>query len=221
MRQGGHVNKSQRILVAAEHSDRSRIIETALVAARHQVITAPAIDSDLVLETRRAQPDAIIIEVEEPPPAMLRQWRRLLRDHMLPIIVFAERGDSGSVRAAVEAGVSAYVVDGLKSERVLSILEAAIARFRLFKALREQRDDAIERLGERRDIERAKGILMRRRDLPEQAAYDALRKMATDRGSRLIDVAHSIITAEELLLRSSTAGSFISGETADRTREKS
>lgn len=190
----------QRVLVAAQQRERMQLIEAVLTAADHRVVSTPILDSDLTLGVKRSQPDALIIEVAEPPPGMLGQWRKVLREQPLPIVVFADRSDAGSVRAAVEAGVSAYVVDGLRSERVLPILEAAITRFRQFKALREQRDEAIERLAERRDIERAKGILMRRRDLAEHAAYDALRKMSMDRGARLIDVAQSIITAEELLL---------------------
>jgi two-component system, response regulator / RNA-binding antiterminator len=191
----------QRILVAAEHEERLRLIEGALVSADHRVVAAPAANADLALGVRRTQPDALIVEVTAPPAGVFGQWRRLLREQPLPMVVFTERGDSDSARVAVEAGISAYVVDGLKPERVLPILEAAIARFRQFKMLREQRDEAIERLTERRDIERAKGVLMRRRNLAEHAAYEALRKMAMDRGARLVDVAQSIITAEELLLK--------------------
>jgi response regulator NasT len=122
-----------------------------------------------------------------------------LQTQPLPIVIFATRNDPAEMRAAVKAGVSAYVVDNLRAQRVVPILEVAVARFAEFQALRNQRDEAVTRLAERRDVERAKGILMRRRHLSEQSAYDALRKIAMDRGERMIDAARSIIDAEELL----------------------
>lgn len=191
----------QRIVVAAEHQECATLIETALSADDHRVVAKCHPTGDVEMTLRRARPDALIIEMTEPRPPMLTQWGRLLRAQSLPVVVFAERDHLGCIRTAVEVGISAYIVDGLKRQRVLPILEAAVARFHQFKTLREQRDEAIERLTERRDIERAKGILMRRRDLAEQAAYDVLRKMAVERGARVIDVAESILSAEALLLR--------------------
>ncbi len=178
------------------------MIEQALGAAQHRLVSVVSVSDDLAVNVQRAQPDALVIQMEQPVNGWLAQVRRALESQPLPIVVFADRADAADVRAAIKAGVSAYVVDGLRPERVLPILEAAVARFMEFQALRIQRDEAVGRLAERRDVERAKGILMRRRDLAEQAAYDTLRKMAMDRGARMIEVAKSIIAAEELLAQS-------------------
>jgi response regulator NasT len=188
-----------RVLVATQREERAKQIEQALTNAQHRLVNKMSLQDDLEIGVKRAQPDALIVESTEPVPGMLGQLRAVMDRQPLPIIVFADRSPGSDVRAAVKAGVSAYVVGGFQPERVAPILEAAMARFTEFQALRIQRDEAVEKLAERRDVERAKGILMRRRDLAEQAAYDALRKMAMDRGTRMIEVAKSIIAAEELL----------------------
>jgi response regulator NasT len=190
-----------RVLLVSQRDERARLIEQALAPAAHRVVSAVTVANDLALAVERAQPDLLVIELTGALPGMLGQLRNVMEKHALPIVVFADQSSGDEVRAAVKAGVSAYVVDGLEADRVLPILEAAMTRFVEFQALRLQRDEAVERLGERRDIERAKGILMRRRDLGEQAAYDTLRKMAMDRGAKIIDVAKSIIAAEELLAK--------------------
>lgn len=188
-----------RVLIATQREERAKLIEQALGVGQHRLVNVISLQDGLALGVQRAQPDALIIDSADPVPGLLGQIRAVMDEHPLPIVVFADRSPAGDVRAAIKAGASAYVVDGLESERVLPILEAAMARFTEFQALRIQRDEAVEKLAERRDVERAKGILMRRRDLAEQAAYDQLRKMAMDRGTRMIEVAKSIIAAEELL----------------------
>lgn len=190
-----------RVLLVSQRQDRARVIEQALDPLAHRIVNVAPPTEDMALAVERAQPDMLVIELGDALPGLLGQLRRVLEEHPLPIVVFADRSSGDEVRAAVKAGVSAYVVDGLEADRVLPILEAAMTRFVEFQALRLQRDEAVERLGERRDIERAKGILMRRRDLGEQAAYDTLRKMAMDRGAKIIEVAKSIIAAEELLAK--------------------
>ncbi len=188
-----------RVLVATQREERARQIEQALTAAQHHLVNVISLQDDLALNVQRAQPDALIVESAEPVPGLLGQVRMVMERQPVPIVVFADRSPANDVRAVVKAGASAYVVGGFQAERVMPIVEAAVARFTEFQAMRIQRDDAVEKLAERRDVERAKGILMRRRDLVEQAAYDALRKMAMDRGTRMIEVAKSIIAAEELL----------------------
>ncbi len=188
-----------RVLLATQREERAQLVEQALSAAQHRLVSTISFKDDLALGVQRAQPDALIVESLELVPGLLAQVRRIMEVQPLPIIVFADSSPAADVRAAIKAGVSAYVVDGLEADRVSPILEAAMARFTEFQALRIQRDEAVEKLAERRDVERAKGILMRRRDLAEQAAYDTLRKMAMDRGKRLIEVAKNIIAAEELL----------------------
>ncbi len=175
------------------------MVEHPLVEAGHKVASAIAPDDDLPTAAQRLRPEALVIEVEAPTRELLRGVRRVCERQPQPVVVFAERSSEEDIRIAIKAGVSSYVVDGLRANRVVPVLEAAVARFLEFQTLRSERDEAVSKLNERRAIERAKGILMRRRDLPEDAAYGVLRKMAMNRGRRMIEVAESIITAEEAL----------------------
>ena len=188
-----------RILLMTDRSDHTTLLERALNTARHYVVAVIRPDDDLCLYVRQARPDAVMVSLMAPDLALAQQLEQLSREQPVPVVVFAERSGTAALRAAVRAGVSAYVVDGLLSERVVPVLETALARFVEFQALRRERDAALAQLSERKDIERAKGILMQRRGLPENAAYQALRRMAMDRGKRLAEVAESIITAEKML----------------------
>jgi response regulator NasT len=188
-----------RILLMTDQPDRTVLIEHALSTARHQVVTVIRPDDDLCFYARQARPDAVVASLAAPDPAVVQQLEQLSREHPLPVVVFTDRGDSAPLLAAVKAGVSAYVVDGLEAGRVEPVLQTALARFQEFQALRQERDAAVAELAERKLVERAKGILMRRRNLPENVAYTTLRKMAMDRGKRLAEVADSIVTAEEAL----------------------
>ena len=191
-----------RILVVTDRRERAQLIERALAEAHYQMTSVIQPDDDLVLYAQRAHPDALIVDLVEPTPGILQQLQRLSAQQSLPVVVFADRSGRQVIRAAVKAGVSAYVVDGFRPDRVVPVLEAACARFLEFQSMRDERDRAQAKLAERKSIERAKGILMRRRRLPEDEAYAALRKMAMERNKRLIEVANSIVTAEELLAQS-------------------
>jgi response regulator NasT len=116
-----------------------------------------------------------------------------------PVVMFASDGAPETIRAATRAGVSAYVVDGLDAGRIKAIVEAAVARFEDFQALRSQLAEANLRLSERKLVERAKGLLMKSRGLDEEAAYTALRKMAMDRKLKLADVAQRVVDAADFL----------------------
>jgi response regulator NasT len=113
--------------------------------------------------------------------------------------MFAERSDQETTENAIRAGVSAYVVDGLNPDRLKPLVEVAIARFREFQALRQELAETRSKLAERKVIEKAKGLLMQKKQLNEQEAYQALRKMAMDRNQRLGEVAQNVIDVMELL----------------------
>jgi two-component system, response regulator / RNA-binding antiterminator len=193
---------SLRVLVVAERSPHARVIEDAVAALGHRVVGVGAPNDDVVMMTQRMLPDAVVIETEAPTRDLLHSLQILSERQPVPTVVFADRSDERDIRVAIRAGTSAFVVDGLRSDRVAPILEAAVARFIEFQTLRSERDEALAKLSERRAIERAKGILMRRRDLAEDAAHEVLRKMSINRGRRMLEVAESIITAEEALSRS-------------------
>ncbi|MEO8333250.1 MAG: ANTAR domain-containing protein, partial [Gallionella sp.] len=121
------------------------------------------------------------------------------RDQPRPIVMFTHDDDSEKIRAALRAGVSAYVVNGLKSERLRSIMDVAIARFDEFHSMRRNLEKAENQLAERKDIDRAKGILMKQRGWSEEESYQALRKMAMDKGMKLAEVARHVVAVAELL----------------------
>jgi response regulator NasT len=113
--------------------------------------------------------------------------------------MFVDRSDRASIEAAVEAGVSAYVVDGLKQERVKPILDMAISRFNAFSRLSRELEEARNELENRKLVERAKGILMKSRKLSEEEAYALLRKTAMNQNRKIADIAQSLVTAAGLL----------------------
>ncbi len=113
--------------------------------------------------------------------------------------MFVDRSDTDMIKAAVEAGVGAYVVDGLKKERVKAVLDMAVSRFHAFNELRDELDRAKQALNERKVIDRAKGILMKQRGLNEEAAYGLLRKAAMNENKRVVEIAQAVVTAADLL----------------------
>ena len=145
------------------------------------------------------QPDVIVIDLENPNRDMLENMFQLSRAVKRPIAMFVDRSDKASIEAAVEAGVSAYVVDGLKQERVKPILDMAISRFNAFSRMTRELEEARSELENRKLVDRAKGILMATRGLSEADAYALLRKTAMNQNRKISEIAQSLITAAGLL----------------------
>jgi response regulator NasT len=144
-------------------------------------------------------PDVIIIGIENPSRDVLEQMFQVSKLVSRPVAMFVDRSDEGMIQAAVEAGVSAYVVDGLRKERVKAIVDMAVSRFNAFDRLQRELVMARNELASRKVIERAKGILMRTRQLPEEEAYALLRQTAMNEKRKLVDIAQSVVTAASLL----------------------
>jgi two-component system, response regulator / RNA-binding antiterminator len=126
---------------------------------------------------------------------------RLSKSLRKPIAMFVDQSSDEAMLNAVEAGVSAYVVDGLKRERVKPILDLAIARFRAFEKLRDERDEAVRALDERKLVERAKGILIQQQNLSEAESFEMMRNAAMAQGRTLAEIAKAVITAAQLKVR--------------------
>jgi response regulator NasT len=170
-----------------------------LLRAGHEV-TATLSSPLALLETiDRLQPDVIVIDTESPSRDVLEHLVFVSQRTPRPVVMFASDDAPETIRAATRAGVSAYVVDGLDADRIKSIVEAAVARFDEYQALRAQLAEANLKLSERKLVERAKGLLMKRRGLDEDSAHAALTKMAMDRKLKLAEVAQRIIDAADLL----------------------
>lgn len=191
--------KSVHVLVIDANRMRASIIEDGLREAAGVRVTVLVEMSLLMRRVVELDPDVIVIDLENPNRDTLEHMFQLSKAAKRPVAMFVDKSDEASIERAIEAGVSAYVVDGLKKERIKPILDTAVSRFRAFDKLRRELDEARNELAERKAIERAKGILMRTRGLDEATAYAALRKAAMDQSRRIADIAESLIIAEGLL----------------------
>ncbi len=147
----------------------------------------------------RLSPDVIVIDIENPNRDMLESLFVLSRTVKKPIAMFVDRSDAETIHAAVEAGVSAYVVDGLKQERVKPILDMAISRFNAFSRMAQELEAAKSQLENRKVVDRAKALLMKSRGMDEEKAYALLRRTAMDQNRKIVDVAQSLIMTFEML----------------------
>jgi two-component system, response regulator / RNA-binding antiterminator len=187
------------ILVVDENRVRAGVIEDALHEAGYARVVVVHEITGLVRRIEETAPDVIVIDIENPNRDALESLFQVSRSVQRPIAMFVDYSDKGMIEAAVEAGVSAYIVDGLKKERVKPILDMAIIRFKAFAKLRSERDDAKRALGDRKLIDRAKGILMQQRGIDESAAYDFMRRAAMEENRRMVEIAQGIVTAAKLL----------------------
>lgn len=180
-------------------AERSRKLRTGLLESGFNLVaTLPA---DMFLSNRLAQlqPDMIIVDAESDARDSLEHVVMATRDERRPIVLFTNDEDTRHVRDAVAAGVCSYIVAGLEPARLRPILDVAMARFEHEQGLRRELAEARNALSDRKVIDRAKGLLMQRQGLSEQAAFEKLRKAAMDKGLRLADVAQRVLDAAELL----------------------
>lgn len=188
------------ILVIDENAIRASIIEEGLREAGHSHVTVIHEVHGVARTIETLRPDVIVIDLENPNRDMMEHLFQLTRTVGRPIAMFVDRSDTASIEAAVEAGVSAYIVDGLKKERVKPILDMAVSRFNAFSRLQRELADAKSALEERKVVERAKGILMKMRGLSEEEAFALLRQTAMNEKKKLSDIAQSVVTAAGLLM---------------------
>lgn len=184
---------------AVQQAERSRMLRIGLLEAHFNLVaTLPA---DVFLGDRLAQlqPDLIIVDTESEARDALEHVVVATRDARRPIVMFTNDDDTTHVKDAVAAGVCAYIVAGLAPQRIRPILDVAMARFAHEQALRAELADARTELQDRKTIDRAKGLLMQRQGLSEQAAYEKLRKTAMDKGLKLGEVARRMLEMAELL----------------------
>lgn len=187
------------VLIFDAIEERCQTLAATLGAAGHRVLTRPAHGVDLEAEVARVNPDVVIIDVDAPDRDVLEDLHAINRRQPRPIVVFTEDEDPGHIRAAVRAGVSAYVVGDLPPSRAQPVLAEAIARFEQYQGLQRELSDMRGALADRKDIEKAKGLLMKQRGMDEQAAYAALRSLAMSRNLKLAELARSLVAAAELL----------------------
>jgi response regulator NasT len=191
------------ILIIDENRVRAAIIEEGLREAGHSRIAIISEMSGLVRRIEEAAPDVIVIDLENPNRDMLEDLFRVSRAVRRPVAMFVDKSDTQMIAEAIAAGVSAYVVDGLRKERVKAILDLAIGRFNAFERIREELETAKQALSERKLVDRAKGILMKMKHISEDEAYSLLRQTAMDQNMRLAKVCESVIATSTIFGRDS------------------
>ncbi len=190
---------SLKILLVDEDPDRAVSLREALSSLGHEVLSSFTAPRDLYDKVRDHAPDLIMIDTESPSRDVLEHIALVSRDQPRPIVMFSDDGGSEAIREAVRAGVTAYVVDGLAEARIQPILQVAVERFAAEQTLRKDLADARSELSERKVVERAKGLLMKQRQVDEEEAFRMLRRFAMDRGVRLADAAQQVIDIARLL----------------------
>ena len=188
-----------RVLIVDQNLVRASILEEGLREAGYRDLIVVRDMQNLLHRIIEEEPDVILIDLENPNRDVLEQMFQVSRVVRKPVAMFVDRSDRSMIEAAIEAGVGAYVVDGLRKERVRSIVDMTVSRFRAFEKLRNELDETRQKLADRKVVDRAKGILMRERGLTEDQAYELLRKAAMDANLRMVQVAQSVITAAGLL----------------------
>ena len=188
-----------RILVIDQDVARASVLEEGLREAGYTDVTVVRDTQNLLRRIVDEEPDVVFIDLGNPSRDLLEQMFQISRCVRRPIAIFVDCSDSDMIRAAVDAGVGAYVIDGLKKERIKAILDMAVSRFSAFNELRDELDRARQALTERKVIERAKGILMREKGLTEDAAYGLMRQAAMNESRRVLEIAQAVVTAAELL----------------------
>lgn len=193
------MNSDLRILVVETDPDKAQEIIDALMDAGWRFVRAIGQVSGLERSIKEHDPDIVLIDMANPDRDTLEHISAVSDARSRAVAMFVDQTDSHLTQAALAAGVSAYVVDGLQMNRIKPVLETAIARFQVMRQMRSELDAAKQALEDRKTIDRAKGILMRQREMGEDEAYTLMRKTAMDQGRKVIDVAHALVTAADLL----------------------
>ena len=193
------MNTALKIILVDENTGRSAILRRALQDKGHEVICRVENSKDLQNNLEITHADILIVNSDIPDDEVFANISEVNQAKPKPIVMFAEQSNMASTQNAVKSGVNAYIVDGLEGSRVQGIIDVAIARFREFQALRDELDSTKNLLFERKVIEKAKGLLIKHKQITEDEAYQSLRKMAMDKNKRIVDIAESIISTFELL----------------------
>lgn len=188
-----------KVMIVDADGERSRQLRGALTLAGYRVVAELREAIDLPDAVAGMKPHIVIVAADSPDRDTLEQISLTTRNAPRPVVMFTQDGASETIKAAVQAGVSAYVVDGLAADRLKPILEVACARFEAHQALSTKLADTERELAGRKSVERAKGLLMERRALSEDQAFQELRKLAMTTGKPLVEIADTLLAAAHLL----------------------
>ena len=186
--------KKLNVTIVDDDSGRSIILERALKDAGYAVLAILSSKDNLLIHIEKEQPDMIIVDLDSPSRDSLESMRIVTQHNPKPIVMFTNDTDDSMISEAINAGVSAYVVDGFNEKRIKPIMDVAIARFREFQALRDELNKTRNSLEERITLDKAKGIIMDQRNCNEEEAYKTLRKLSMENNKRMVEVAEQIIS---------------------------
>jgi response regulator NasT len=189
---------SPKIVIVDESPIRAAVLEEGLREAGFTHLVHVSELQNLLARICSEDPDAILIGLGNPSRDVLGQMFQISRAARRPIAMFVDQSDAASIQASVDAGVSAYIVDGLKKERIKPILDLCISRFNAFSKLHDELDRTRSALEQRKVIDRAKGILMKLKGLTEDEAYVLMRSIAMREKKKIGEIAQSVLSGSEL-----------------------
>ena len=192
------MDSSFKIVIVDKNPIRAAILEDGLREAGHVNVARIENRTGLLARIYAIDPDVILIDLENPSRDELEQMFQMSRAVKRPIAMFVDQSDTASIQASVDAGVSAYIVGNLQKDRIKTILDLCISRFNAFARLQDELDRAKSALEDRKVIDRAKGILMKAKNLTEEQAYALFRKTAMNENKKIAEIAQSVITTAEL-----------------------
>jgi response regulator NasT len=194
------MNRSLRIVVADDEPRMRDYFKKMLPRLGHQVIAAAANGKELVDYSLQIQPDLVIADINMPELDGIDAANAIYRHEPIPVILVSAHHDPELIRRAEADHILAYLIKPIKQADLIPAIAIAMRRFEQFQTLRQEAADLRHALEDRKVIERAKGILMKKAGLEEQEAFRRMQKLASERNSKLVDIARSILTAEEAFL---------------------
>ncbi len=187
------------VVIVDENAARASIIEAGLIAAGHEHVTIINDMTGIVAKITEIAPDVVVIDLQNPNRDMLEDALQLSRAVKRPVAMFVDKSDNEMMQSAIDAGVSAYVIDGLRQDRVKAILDMAVSRFNAFSKLERELEEAKTALENRNVIDQAKRLIMASRSVSEDEAYKLLRKTAMNQNRKIVEVAESLVLSANLL----------------------
>lgn len=189
-----------KVMIVDNNLERVKPLKQSLLDNGYDVIAHLRDTINLNDACSKLQPDVVVIDTDSPSRDTLEHICVMTMNDPRPVMMFTHDGDKEQIKLATQAGVCAYVVGSFPNERLQPVIDAAVARFEEFKNLRVALKEANTKLSERKVIERAKGLIMKQRNVDENEAYSMLRKMAMEKHTRIGVLAEQIVEAAQLLL---------------------
>jgi response regulator NasT len=191
------MSRQLRVVIADDELDMREYLQTILPCFGHRVVAAASTGQELVERCRETRPDLIISDVKMPEMDGIEAAREIYRDHPIPVILVSAYHDQDLLERLEEDHILAFLVKPIKQADLEPAIAVAVRRFDQFQALRQEAADLRQALEDRKVIEKAKGLLMKRTGLDEHEAFRRLQRLASERNRKLVEIAQSILTAEE------------------------